>query len=135
MYCPECRSEFRDDAGLTACVDCGGPLLAGDLPAEPEPTENHTELDLATVLETGDPGLLGIAHSLLDEAGIPYTVPGEGVQELFGAGRIGTNFNLITGPIQIQVRRQDEAAAKDLLADLGVGSPPEVASAVKEETD
>lgn len=129
MYCPECRSEFRDDAGLTACVDCGGPLLDGDLPETPEPMEDHTRLDLVTVLETVDPGIQGIAYALLDEAGIPYKAPGEGLQELVGMGRVTTR------PVEIRVRRQDEAAAKDLLADLGVGSPPEAASAVKEETD
>ena len=126
MYCPNCRAEFRDDAGLTVCSECGGPLLAGELPEEPDHPEDHTDLDLVTVFEGGDPGLLGVARSLLDDAGIPYAAAGDGLQDLFGAGRLGTHFNLITGPIDIRVRRQDEQAARDLLADLGQGTPPEL---------
>jgi hypothetical protein len=136
MYCPQCQAEFRDDAGLTQCTECGTTLLPGELPAAvTEPVEDETVLDLVTVLEDADPGILGIAYSLLDQAGIPYSAPADGLQEFLGVGRLGTHYNLLTGPIHVQVRREDEAAARELLADIGADSAPVVASDVQEETD
>lgn len=133
MYCPQCRAEFRDDAGLTRCTECGTELLPGELPAEAAgPVEDETVLDLVTVLEDADPGILGIAYSLLDQAGIPYAAPADGLQDFLGVGRLGTHYNVITGPIHVQVRREDEAAARELLADVGAGSAPAVAGDVQD---
>lgn len=68
-----------------------------------------------TILRTGNQGQIAIAKSLLDEAGIPYLAKSEGVQDLFGAGRLGGGYNYITGPVEIQVRTSDESEALDLL--------------------
>lgn len=71
-----------------------------------------------TVLETSDQGLIAIAKSLLEDADIPFFAKGEGVQDLFGWGRLGTGFSIVTGPIALQVpaSKADEALA--LLKDL-----------------
>src|SRR5262249_19583721 len=50
-----------------------------------------------------------------DEAGIPYFVKGEIVQDLFGAGRMGLGFSAATGPPELQVIRDDEARARGVL--------------------
>ena len=71
-----------------------------------------------TVLESSDPALLAIAKSLLDDAGIPYFAKGEGVQDLFGAGRFGTGFNPFTGPIELQVSAEDANEAHAILLEL-----------------
>jgi len=71
-----------------------------------------------TVLETGDPGLLAVAKSLLEDAGIPYFAKGEAIQNLFGAGTFGTGFNVVTGPVELQVAECDAAQAHALLIDL-----------------
>lgn len=71
-----------------------------------------------TVLESGDPGLLAIAKSILEAAGIQYFAKGEGVQDLFAAGRFGTGFNPFTGAVELQVAAEDGDQAKALLRDL-----------------
>jgi hypothetical protein len=72
-----------------------------------------------TVWATGNPALIAIAESILEDAGIQYIVKREGLQDLFGLGRLGTGFNPIVGPIEIQVRRSDEEEARELLEELG----------------
>jgi hypothetical protein len=63
MYCPVCRSEYRD--GFTVCADCEVALV-GEMPAE-----RGREGDLVTVLETDDASLLGLAASRLTDVDIP----------------------------------------------------------------
>ena len=58
---------------------------------------------------------LSIVSSLLDEALIPYFVKNSKVQDLFGLGRIGTGFNLITGPMIIQVKNEHFQTAKEIV--------------------
>jgi len=109
MFCPSCGSEYRE--GFSRCVDC-----EVDLVDSPPPAEAHPDIgDVETVFATGDPVALLAAKSLLEEAGIPYLSRGEGTQDLFGMGRLGTGFSIIAGPMELQVgaRRAQEAA--DLL--------------------
>ena len=73
---------------------------------------------LVTVLRTGHQGIVAVAKSILDEAEIKYLVKGEGLQNLFGVGVMGTGFNLITGPIEIQVLPEDAEAAQEILKDI-----------------
>jgi hypothetical protein len=109
MYCPECRSEYRE--GFTTCVDCEVALVS-ELPPE-----DHAGESLVTVFEESDPGSLALAHSLLDDAGIPHIGAGEGLQDLFGLGRIG-GFSIVAGPVQIQVPESRAQEAQELLSDL-----------------
>jgi len=74
--------------------------------------------ELVTVYETGNLGAVAVAKSLLESVGIKYLVKGEGIQDLFGIGRIGSMYNMVTGPIQIQVLKGDAEDARELLADL-----------------
>lgn len=71
-----------------------------------------------TVLQTSDPGLLGVAKSLLEGAGIRYIAKGEGLQDLFGAGRAFAAFNPIVGPVEVQVAQEDAERALELLGPL-----------------
>lgn len=73
---------------------------------------------LVSVLKSGHQGVIAVAKSILDEAEIKYLVKGEGLQNLFGVGVMGTGFNLITGPIEIQVLPQDAETAQELLKDV-----------------
>lgn len=81
-------------------------------------TRRHESGEPVTVLETSDPGLLAVAKSLLDDAGIPYFAKGEGIQDLFGAGRLGTGFSPIVGPVELQVAEDDATEANALLIEL-----------------
>lgn len=113
MFCPSCGSEYRE--GFSSCADCEVPLV--DSP----PSESHPDPgDVETVYATGDPVLLVTAKSLLDEAGIPYLTRGEGIQDLFGMGRLGTGFSILAGAIEIQVGAHRAQEAADLLYEAGL---------------
>lgn len=83
--------------------------------------------DLITVFETGDPAAIALVKSLLDSAGIEFAAKGDNIQDLFGVGRFPGGTNLVTGPVEFQVRAEDAAKAKSLLSDLeeGDGDEPE----------
>ena len=128
MYCPKCHAEYI--AGFTRCSDCDVPLVEA-LPPAPKRAHRsgthdgshpgrspHHDRDLVTVLASGDPGLMAVAKSLLRSADIPFLVQGEGVQDLFGVGRIGSGFNVVTGPARLQVGADDADDARAVLADL-----------------
>ena len=74
--------------------------------------------ELVTVFESVDLALLAIAKATLDSAGIRYVAQGEGIQDLFGLGRLGTGYSLVTGPPRIRVTADDAARARELLAEL-----------------
>ena len=83
---------------------------------EQQDREDHERL--VTVYETGSEGLIAVIKSILDEAGIRYLAKGEGVQDLFGVGVLGTGFNPITGPVEFRVMPEDEEYARELLKDV-----------------
>ena len=64
MFCPQCRTEYRE--GFTECADCRVSLQSG-LPAKPELDAFPT---LVGVLDTDDNFALGMATAALREAGI-----------------------------------------------------------------
>lgn len=82
------------------------------------------DIELVPVFDTGDAGLIPLIKSMLEGEGIDYFVRGEGVQDLFGAGRLTAGFNYITGPAQFLVRREDEERARELLQDLDSSAEP-----------
>jgi hypothetical protein len=114
MTCPKCGADFPDNRQV--CPECGA--AAGSSTTErPDPN-----LELVTVFTTGDPADVMVAKSLLDDAGIEYFAKDEGVQDVFGAGRIGSGFNVMAGQVEIQVRPEDEDSARQLLLDLDEGT-------------
>ena len=115
MICPNCKAEYRQ--GYTVCAECQVPLV-DKLPESEEEAEAEPELEPVTILETGDPADILVAKSLLEDAGIEYFPRGEGVQDLFGVGRMGSGFNTLAGPVEIQVRPEDADEARRLLARL-----------------
>lgn len=54
---------------------------------------------------------------LLESAGIKCYSKNAGVQNLFGAGQIGTGFNIAAGPIQIQVSEDTFERAKEIISE------------------
>lgn len=115
MFCPQCGAEYRE--GFYTCAVCDVPLVAERSP-QPPPQPILRPIDLVTVLATGDESLVVMAKSLLESAGIQYLVKGEIVQDFIGFGRLGTGFNPITGPLEIQVEREHEEEARRLLAEM-----------------
>ncbi len=102
MFCPECRTEYRE--GFTVCTDCGMALVH-ELPPGP-PAETPSEgTDFEEVLGFMDEGVLAIVKSLLDEEGIDYYIVGE--------------FSVSKGPDRKLMVRKDQAErAREILEDL-----------------
>ena len=111
MYCPSCGESFNET--LTECPHCGVELAETRPGSPPDPT-----IQFASVLSTGDAGLIALAKSLLDAEGIEYLVRGEGLQDLFGGGRLGAGYSILVGPAEFIVRENDAERARELLADL-----------------
>ena len=112
MYCPQCGQEFAE--GVTRCGDCGVALTVDPPASHHEPPAEW--LDLVTVLETSDPALLAVARSLLEAEGIPALSRGDLLQDLLGWGRLGSGYNVVAGPVQLQVPRDRGDEARALLA-------------------
>jgi hypothetical protein len=76
------------------------------------------ETPLVTVLATGDSAKIIVAKMLLEASEIPFVVVGDGLQDLFGIGRLTGGTNFITGPVQIRVTAEDAEDALEILADM-----------------
>jgi len=117
MFCPQCRAEYRE--GIQECPECGVALVAALAPDE----AGEPDVRLVKVFTTGEASLLPVVHSLLDGAGIEYFAKNEEVQDLFGWGRLGTNYSYVSGPVEFLVREDDEAAARGALEELATATP------------
>lgn len=76
---------------------------------------------VVTVFATGNHGLIALAKSILDDAGIKYYAKNERSEDLIGIGVVGTGYNPLIGPIELQVLEQNAEEAKALLKDLSEG--------------
>jgi hypothetical protein len=112
------RRRFLTLAGAGAAAAVG--LYTWRVEPRPEPTP---DAELVPVLATGDAGLIAIAQSLLDAEKIDYLLRGDGLQDLFGAGRL-TGYSFAMGPAEFLVRSEDAARARELLDGLTARDPP-----------
>lgn len=64
-----------------------------------------------------------VAQSILKSENIDFFSKNFTVQNLFGAGQIGTGFNIVTGPVQIQVPEENAREARALLKDYFSAHP------------
>ena len=102
MFCPECRTEYRE--GFTVCVDCGATLVP-ELPPEPTQESPPECADFEEVLGFMDEGVVAIVKSLMDEEGIDYYIHGE--------------FKVSGDPTRKLMVRGDQAErAREILEDM-----------------
>jgi len=73
---------------------------------------------LVPVMSIGNAALVPFVDSVLQQSGLEFFISGDRVQDLFGWGRIGTGFNVITGPPVVHVRARDVEEARELLRDV-----------------
>ncbi len=87
-----------------------------------------------------------VAQSILKSENIDFFSKNFTVQNLFGAGQIGVGFNIVTGPVQIQVPEENAREARALLKnyfsgrpladkDFGFGEPDEDAFSFQKQVD
>jgi len=111
MFCPKCGAEYQP--WIMTCAECNV-----ELEMQKPGDEKPEYINLVTVYETGNPAIITIAKSILNSENIHFNMKGDGVQDLFGGGRIGTGFNPLVGPVQVQVDEKDASLARELLSDL-----------------
>jgi len=113
MFCPVCGDEYQPQ--FDRCADCAVPLVERlEPPVDGAPSSG----ELVTVLETGSQSLVAIARSILDGAGIPYAARNQSLQNLFGWGAVGTGYNVVIGPVRLQVPLDCEEEARALLTEV-----------------
>lgn len=100
MFCPNCRTEYRQ--GFTLCSDCGVPLVP-----QLEPDSEPEYVELVSVFKSNNQADLLIAKSLLEDAGIEYFAKNETAVGFFAQG---------LGPIELQVRPDDVESSYEVLA-------------------
>jgi hypothetical protein len=110
MFCPKCGEEFSWD--VMVCPACDVDTV--DRLPGPAPTP---DVELVPVLATGDAGLIALAKSLLEGETIDYFLRGDGLQDLFGLGRM-TGYSFAMGPAEFLVRAEDADRARELLEGL-----------------
>jgi predicted TIM-barrel fold metal-dependent hydrolase len=100
MVCPKCRAEYGE--GSVECSDCHIPLA-----------DRLGEDDLGVVVQTGlqNPIGIGLAVSLLREAGIPFFAMDQNVAARQESG----NF---LGWWTVRVPREREAEAREILRNV-----------------
>lgn len=122
MYCPDCGAEYRE--GITACADCGIPLVA-----QPPAKTRYDPEEFDEILETYNPGDIAMIRSLLDAAGIDYYIFDENFN----------NIRPLVEPARLFVARSQEEQAREILRDLDLSyrgiNPPGKRGRGREEDD
>jgi hypothetical protein len=114
-HCPECNVEYEDTA--TRCSDCDVELTLG-----PPIPEEHPDPKMETVYATGDPALVALAKSLLEDAEIEYFTKGDEIQNLIGIGGLA-GLGYVIEPVEFVVAAKDALTARELLAHLDDSVP------------
>ena len=119
MICPECKSEYVP--GVTICPDCGVDLvesLAQETAASAGAGARKVPAGspLVAVFATSDPGLMAVAETMLESAGVPVAVQGGTDHGFFGSGPLPGFHG--RGRITLLVSPRDADDARGILADL-----------------
>lgn len=72
-------------------------------------------LKLVTIHKPVNETEFSILSSLLENADIHFYVKNSKVQDLFGWGRFGTGYNLVTGPMILQVENKYYSKARGII--------------------
>lgn len=100
MFCPECKSEYRE--GFTVCSTCQVPLV-DELPAAAEPEL----VEFEEILQTYNAADVAFIKSLMESEGIVYVFQGD-------------SFNQIPSviPARLLVRKDQVDLAREVLQDI-----------------
>jgi ribosomal protein S16 len=101
MFCPRCRTEYRE--GFSVCADCDSDLV-DELPPEEEP--EFTEY--VEVLGTYNPADVALMKSILDAENITYYFNAEHFMYVRPLGET----------VRLMVKKDEAEKAKEALGDL-----------------
>jgi hypothetical protein len=73
--------------------------------------------ELVTLYKPANETEFSILSSLLENENIHFYVKNSKVQDLFGWGRFGTGYSLVTGPMILQVEKQHLPRARRIVED------------------
>jgi hypothetical protein len=121
MYCPQCKSEYRE--GVTQCADCDVPLVR-ELPAEDPGLPPVSWDDLVPVLKSFDETELLMVRSLLEAAGIPAYMSGEEMTDV-AADHLFGSPNFAGGPAELRVPADRADEANEVLKSPPAADEPE----------
>jgi hypothetical protein len=69
MFCPQCRSEYRE--GFTRCAECGVDLIVESPPQRgPSDTQIEKDLDPVVVFTSANAGETALVKSLLEASSV-----------------------------------------------------------------
>lgn len=105
MYCPKCGVQFRP--GFSRCEECDVALVREKPEMEPENITERVYTDLIEVYLPSDMNEVVFIKSLLQEADIPYSIPGE--------DQNGLPFPSRAGELRVLVPKEYEQKARTLL--------------------
>ncbi|HNQ18982.1 MAG TPA: DUF2007 domain-containing protein [Smithellaceae bacterium] len=105
MFCPKCKSEYRQ--GFYQCADCGVELV-DRLPAEPADEKGDEEF--VEVFSTYNQGEVAFIKSVLEGEGVTYYFQGDNPVMLIAAGAYA----------RLLVKSDEAERAREILRDLGL---------------
>jgi hypothetical protein len=103
MFCPKCKSEYRD--GFYKCADCGADLVAEQ---PPDLVEEVRYVDLVEVYSTYQQSDIAFIKSILDGEDIAYYFEGENSNLMVGGGAYA----------RLLVKADDVARTKEILQEF-----------------
>ena len=103
MFCPKCKSEYRD--GFYKCADCGADLVAEQ---PPDLVEEVSYVDLVEIYSTYQQSDIAFIKSVLDGENIAYSFEGENSNLMVGGGAYARLF----------VKADDVDRAKEILQEF-----------------
>ena len=101
MFCPNCRTEYRE--GFTVCADCDSDLV-GELPPEEKPEF----IDYVEVMGTYNPADVALIKSILDAENITYYFNAEHFMYV----------RPLAETVRLMVKKDEAEKAKEILRDL-----------------
>ncbi len=103
MFCPKCKSEYRE--GFSVCADCNVNLVS-ELPHEVGPEY----IEYEEVLATYNPADVALIKSILDAEEIIYFFHGENFMHV----------EPLVQPARLMVDKKKAGVARELLKDLNL---------------